>query len=242
MNKAIYKTMFLTLIITMIVNAVMPPESYRRLQESSDEYIYITVISIKLDSSEVNTYHRIGVKIDAVVDSIVWSKNNLNKRDTIKIEYIHYLQKYLDTLITENDTMIIFVCKLGPGTVRILKLNDYVPAFLNRSDNDVFIPSAIIYSFSSYLGNNSSVEEIKKVINPSSIIIKRKNNLLVDLSSYKPTNILVEIINAQGRIINSYSFFGGDMYNISLDNLAGQMLFIRISIPKQVILQKISEP
>lgn len=229
MLNTLCKLMLLMVLLIGLVNAIPPLNVFKKMQDSSDEHVYIKVISVEVDSSQINTAHFIGVLLNACVDSIVWSKNNLTVKDIITISYQYNINEFPgDTIINGNDTNVIWIHKIGGSSASILDVDDFVPAFCNFNKNDnYFTPSAAGHSFLPHIKKKLSINTSKNLNKRSFNFVKRNGKLILNLLN--SSTVSMEMLNIQGKILKRYNLSGGKIHTIPLYDLANQVLFVKIN-------------
>lgn len=145
--------LFTLLLLLLSINAfsMLPPWVYVELQDKADEFIYIDVISLSLDTTKeyepVEYIKTIEVSASVIVTEVENSANYLLAGDTINIGYIwinpnsyHIDENTGDTICTE---------KIGGGQAPVLEEEQASMAYLNYTDSlDIFHPAALCFSYS----------------------------------------------------------------------------------------------
>lgn len=122
----------------------LPPYVYKQWQDSAQEYLEITAVSVQQDTVilDIDGHGYISVEMVVKVNEVIRTKNSVQKGDLLTIKYDSQI---ISGIIAGTNIMWWII---GPGPVPILDENKEYPAFLNKEDTlDYFEPAAGGQSF-----------------------------------------------------------------------------------------------
>lgn len=122
----------------------LPPYVYKQMQDSAQDYLEITVISVQQDTVilDIDGHGYISVEMVVQVNDVIRTENSVQKGDLLTIKYDSQI---ISGIIAGTNIMWWI---LGPGPVPILDENEEYPAFLNKEDTlDYFETAAGGQSF-----------------------------------------------------------------------------------------------
>jgi hypothetical protein len=124
----------IVLLIAMVLKASgeLPPSVYKDLQANSPEALTILVEGVRVSSTQGKTATKLEITAEARVETIQRSASGLKPGDVIRIRYVH----------RDNKPPLP-----GPSEPEILTKNRIYPAFLIRSEKEVYTTAAGGYSF-----------------------------------------------------------------------------------------------
>jgi len=137
--KALAGTISFLIILYSTSWSELPPYVYKQMQDSAQDYLEITAISVQQDTVilDADGHGYISVEMVVQVNEVIRTKNGVQKGDLLTIKYDSQI---ISGVIAGTKIMWLL---LGPGPVPILDENEEYPAFLNKEDTlDYFEPAA----------------------------------------------------------------------------------------------------